>query len=148
MNITGKLAVISDYLKLAPIIKMDQSFFPNPWSDSQWKELNLDHHLILSWSDPELEGFALFGLAPGDDTAHLYKIQVDPSKQGTGISLIFWSAIMEHLRGQNLKSVYLEVESTNERAIGFYKKIGFTCLRRVKRYYSNGSDGLMLQITL
>lgn len=148
MNTTGKLAVISNHLELAPIIRMDQSFFPNPWNDSQWKELNMDHYLILSWSGPELEAFALLGLVPGDDTAHLYKIQVDPKKQGTGVSIMFWTAVVEHLRQRRLNSIYLEVESTNERAIRFYKKVGFTCLRRVKNYYSNGSDGLMLLLTL
>lgn len=148
MNTTGNLLELSDSSDLNEIVMMDERYFPHPWKMSQWMELDFGHHLLYTWNNKRLEGFALFSFVSGDDTAHLYKIQVDPAFQGQGVSMAFWSGIMENLRQKGAKSVYLEVESGNERAVGFYKKVGFTCLRRVKSYYSNGSDGLMLQITL
>ena len=148
MNTTGKFVELSGSSDLNDVVMMDEKYFPHPWKLSEWLELNFKHHLLYSWQGQELEGFALFGLVPGDDTAHLFKIQVNPALQGQGISMKFWSGIVENLRLKGVKNIYLEVESSNERAIGFYKKVGFTCLRRVKSYYSNGSDGLMLQITL
>lgn len=148
MNTTGNFQELSLQSDLNDIALMDQNFFPHPWKLSDWMELDFGKHLLFSWKSDNLEAFALFGLVPGDDTAHLYKIQIDPALQGKGVSLPFWSAILENLRQRAVKNIYLEVESSNDRAIGFYKKVGFTCLRRVKGYYSNGSDGLMLQITL
>lgn len=148
MNITGKFQELSSGSDLNDVAKMDEKHFPHPWKLSDWMELDFSKHVLVTWSDETLEAFALFGLVPGDDTAHLYKIQVDPAMQGKGISMLFWSAILNILKQKAVKSIYLEVESSNDRAIGFYKKVGFACLRRVKGYYSNGSDGLMLQITL
>ncbi|WPU66315.1 GNAT family N-acetyltransferase [Peredibacter starrii] len=148
MNTTGNFHELGPASNLNDVAQMDEKHFPHPWKPLDWKELDFSKHLLYSWSGEKLEAFALFGLVPGDGTAHLYKIQIDPALQGKGVSLPFWSAILENLRQKNVKNIYLEVESSNDRAIGFYKKVGFSCLRRVKGYYSNGSDGLMLQITL
>lgn len=141
MNITGNIS-------LQEIFLFDQAYFPNPWTRDAWESLDLSRHLLLDWGQPELRGFALFGRMSGDDTAHLYKIVINPKWHGTGEAGKFWMHIIENLTSQSVKYIYLEVEASNERALGFYKKVGFICLRRVKAYYSNGSDGLMLQLTL
>jgi ribosomal protein S18 acetylase RimI-like enzyme len=46
------------------------------------------------------------------------------------------------------KSIYLEVELPNQRAIGFYKKLGFVSLRTIKRYYSDATDALTMQMII
>ncbi len=146
MNITGKLT--SEQVT-AEVISLDQTFFPTPWTTQAWKDLDLSTHLLVGWREKNaLVGFALFGTAPGDDTAHLLKILLLNNSRGTGTSLSFWASILEDLRSRGFKSVYLEVESSNERAKGFYTKVGFKLLRVARAFYSSGEDALIMNLTL
>lgn len=146
MNTTGKLG---QYSGPEVVLELDQRFFPQPWSLDQWQGINPDHHQIYTWeAKGKVLAFALFAIMPGDDTAHLYKILVHPDQRGSVVTREFWSSILSKLNELGISKIYLEVEATNDRAIAFYKKVGFISLRQVRAYYSNGSDGLMMQLTL
>lgn len=149
MNTTGKIGEIS--LKNIPeeIVALDHEFFPHPWSAQQWKDLNPAQHCLLTYSlEGTNIGLALFGVVPGDDVAHLYKILLNPVHRASGISHHFWSEIVHFLKGKGMCRVYLEVESGNFAAIGFYKKEGFKLLRTNQGYYSNGEDALIMESML
>lgn len=144
MNTTGK---IDEEIPSEDVIQLDLNYFPQPWTESQWKQLN--HFKLFTWRDKtELIGFALFGLNPGDDVAHLFKVLILPSKRGTTQMTDFWRNIIERLKNLGLSSVYLEVECENLRAIEFYKKNGFATLRKNKGFYSSGKDAWVMSLTL
>ncbi len=150
MNTTGRgfTQPIPDVL-LQQIIKLDQIFFPKPWAADEWKNVNYNNTLVIGWEkESNPVGFALFGTSPGDETAHLYKILVHPSHQGTAVTQEFWSYILAKLRQRNFKSIFLEVEDDNLRAIRFYSKVGFATLRQIKNYYSNGGGAYTMQLML
>jgi ribosomal-protein-alanine N-acetyltransferase len=96
----------------------------------------------------ELKGFALLGTVPGDDVAHLYKIVIAQTDRGSGTSQEFWAQITKQLVLFGITRVYLEVQGDNSRAINFYLKLGFKTLRKAKGFYSNGSDALIMELTL
>lgn len=149
MNTTGKILELS--LKNIPeqVIALDQSFFPHPWSAQQWKDLNPEQHCLFTSALENLTiGFALFSIVPGDDMAHLYKILLNPLYRRSGHSHQFWSEIVPLLKSKGVHRVYLEVESGNAAAIGFYKKEGFKLLRTNQGYYSNGQDALIMESML
>lgn len=149
MNTTGKIGEIS--LKSTPkeILALDHEYFPHPWSAQQWKDLNPAQHYLFTYSLNEIIiGFALFSVVPGDDVAHLYKILLNPIHRASGISHQFWSEIVLLLKSKGVGRVYLEVESGNLAAIGFYKKEGFKLLRTNQGYYSNGDDALIMESML
>lgn len=147
MNIIGKTELLGK--PDGDILGLDKDFFPQPWTDSQWQDLNLSQHLLFSFtSDSKLIGFALFSRLSGDDMAHLYKILLHPEARKHGLATSFWADIVKNLQEKGVARIYLEVEATNEKAIKFYQKVGFSLLRRVKSYYSNGTDGLMMELTL
>lgn len=152
MNTTGKLINIPmDAVSNSGILELDQRFFPHPWTEGQWLELNSEHHVLLVWNaGPHSENlaFALLGIVPGDDTAHLYKILVHPELRGTGLVQTFWAEVVAFLREHGLSRVYLEVESSNSAAVRFYQKSGFRLLRKIPRYYSNGEDALIMDCVL
>lgn len=147
MNTTGKLAI--EPLSSPEVLQLDQAYFPHPWAPEQWLELNPDQNILFSWrTQNTLIGYSLFGISPGDDVAHLFKILIDPAFRKKGNAVLFWSAIVHALKIKKLSRVYLEVEASNQRAILFYEKAGFKLLRRNKGYYSNGEDALMMELTL
>jgi [ribosomal protein S18]-alanine N-acetyltransferase len=147
MNTSGKFqleSVISE-----DIILMDKELFPNPWSSQQWLEADPNHRFLYSLRNEKgLAGFCLINIIPGDETAHLYKIITNPEYRGSGLAQFFWTEVINDLKFRNIKSVYLEVESTNIAAITFYQKSGFKLLRRNKAYYSNGEDAMIMILTL
>jgi len=130
------------------ILQMDHDWFPRSWTKSQWAELKEEHHLLYVTGNEIPQGFALFSFIPGDHTAHLLKIALNPDLRGRGEAARFWKDLVLKLKTLGVNDVYLEVEVHNFRAIGFYQKCGFSPLRRVKSYYSDGVDGLMMQLLL
>jgi ribosomal protein S18 acetylase RimI-like enzyme len=146
MNTIGN---ISEEVVSPELISLDQNFFPTPWTQKQWLELNLGSHTIYGLrKEGKLVGFALLWTLDGDNVAHLLKILLLTDSRGTGASVAFWSAIVENLLQKGFESVYLEVEAQNVRARSFYEKVGFKVLRRIKAYYSSGEDALTMSLTL
>ncbi len=150
MNSTGKLFRIDSHEVIIEKVKeIDQKHFPNPWTHSEWKTLNWGHHHLYTYNlGDEILGFALFSIVTGDDVAHLLKICLCPPYRGTEVSVGFWMSLLNELKQIGMSSVFLEVESTNLRAIKFYKKNNFEQLRLIKGFYSNGGDALTMSLTL
>lgn len=131
------------------VVEADQSFFPNPWTNSQWQMLDLSQNVILTWrKENVLVGYALFQIVEGDDTAHLLKILILPNQRGGQSTKDFWLNILSFIKSRKCQSIYLEVEAGNGRAVSFYNRSGFKLLRRNKAYYSNGEDALTMSLTL
>ena len=146
MNTTGSL---TNEVVSPDVVKLDQIFFPTPWTNQQWDNLDLSTHTLFGWREREvLKGFSLLWTMEGDDVAHLLKILLLEDTRGTGASQLFWSAMIHQLQIKGFRSVYLEVEATNFRAKSFYEKVGFKLLRRNKSYYSSGEDALIMSLTL
>lgn len=146
MNTTGEITLESPG---DDVIEMDQMYFPNPWDLSQWLALNPGLNRLFTWrSKGELRGFALFGMAPHDDVAHLFKIVVSPQYRGSSTGKVFWPLLTAHLITMGINSVFLEVGVENSRAIRFYEKLGFKALRRVRGFYSDGGDAQTMALTL
>lgn len=151
MNTTGKIqAVVQTDLDLwNNILELDYKYFPQPWSVEGWNQMDPKHHGLFAWvMNGTVLGFALFQLIPGDETAHLLKILVIPDQRGSGLASQIWEQVIPELKNRQHRQVYLEVEAANHPAQNFYRKVGFKDLRVLKKYYSNGSDALAMQLTL
>lgn len=150
MNTTGNIIELnSSHEKFSQVLDLDREQFPRPWRAEEWQGLNWSHHLLIGQlSGDEVEAFALIGLVPGDDVAHLLKICVKTSLRGKGVAPQFWQNCLPVLRSKAAKSVFLEVEASNQRAISFYHKQGFVTLRVIKGYYSDGESAITMLATL
>lgn len=142
MNTTGELKGFH-----GEVYELDQKYFPWPWKKEDWESLDDYKKLYGLNVSGKIKGFCLIHHVDGDNTLHLLKIILDPELRGTQISQDFWKSLIHEFKKFSEK-VFLEVESTNQRAIGFYQKMGFLPLRVIKGYYSNGSDGLSMELTL
>ncbi len=149
MNTTGKIQELTSRDHFwEEVVNLDQKYFPRPWKQEDWDSIDLSQHALwVIESNDRAIGFALFS-TPQDETAHLLKILIIPEQWASGRAREFWNHISETLRSRGYSKVYLEVEESNGRAQGFYRKLGFQLLRRVKSYYSDGEAGVMMQLTL
>lgn len=145
MRTTGSVVVLGSSDPRA--IELDQKYFPIPWPQEAWIEADPHRHLYGYQVDGELYGLCLIHHVTRDETLHLLKIVLDPAFRGQGHAVDFWQKLTPEFKKLG-KKVFLEVESSNLVALQFYRKIGFQQLRFMKSYYSNGSDGISMEITL
>jgi ribosomal-protein-alanine N-acetyltransferase len=78
------------------------------------------------------------------DTSHLMNLAVLPRFRRQGIALQLMIGFDEISGGWGCRRMCLEVRSSNEGARALYASIGFVYSSRVKRYYSDGEDAIIL----
>ena len=69
---------------------------------------------------------------------------VDPAVRGKGAAAALMDSTLRRLRRRGIGRLALMVKVTNERARGFYEKYRFKKVKRVPRYYEDGTDGFLL----
>lgn len=148
MSTTGNLIrVLPGSEHWGDVLELDQKF-SRPWTRPQWEDSDWKQNILFAWEILERPvGYALFFHLPEDPTAHLLKIFLLPDQRGLGRSVLFWREISASLMERGVKDIYLEVEEKNGRAIAFYEKIGFSKLRELKSYYSDGSNAVSMSLT-
>ena len=128
------------------VLGLDEKEMQYPWNFDQWNSLNKDLDvLFLLQENEDVKGFALYRLSPLEQLAHLLKIVLIPSSRGSGQAAIFMARHEDYLRNEQFERVYLEVSTTNERAVNFYRKLGFQVLRRIPRFYQDGADAWTME---
>lgn len=78
------------------------------------------------------------------ERAELININVLESFQNQKIATKLISNMIEDCQNKNVKSITLEVKTTNEKAIHLYKKVGFYEIGIRKGYYQ-GIDGILME---
>ena len=82
------------------------------------------------------------------DEAEIIDIRVGEGFRRTGIGESLLTQSFEKLRLSEIRSVFLEVRSSNTAALAFYKKLGFAMMGRRENYYKTAvgrEDALMMR---
>ena len=130
------------------IISLDNSHFPQPWTQQQWVDLSSSDSFTIYYlldSADEVAGFALFDIFQQDSRAELHKMIISPRNReiGKGHDLLHGSLNCIVIRG--IYNFVLEVSVLNDNAISLYQRVGFEIIREVKRFYSNGESAYTMQ---
>ena len=83
-----------------------------------------------------------------EDEAEIIDIRVGKRYRRTGIGESLLTQSFEKLRLSEIRSVFLEVRSSNTAALAFYKKLGFAMMGRRENYYKTAvgrEDALMMR---
>lgn len=91
----------------------------------------------------ELVGFA-FVMVNDNNAAHLTTIGVAPEHRERGIAKRMLAHIEDSLRAKEIGTIMLEVRVANEAAQNLYRKLGYTVVQRIARYYNNGEDCFLM----
>ncbi len=75
-------------------------------------------------------------------------IGVLPEFEGRGIARAMLVELIGEARRRGARDVMLEVSSTNPRAQELYRRFGFEHIHTRRRYYRDGSDGLVMRLPL
>ena len=120
------------------------SEYDNFWSYNILKNelLNDKTTYIVAKENNQIVGFA--GIMTCLDEATLNNIVVKKSCRGRGIGGELLDTIIELCADLNMKTLTLEVDSSNIPAISLYKKFGFQNLGIRKKYYNHTSDAIIM----
>ena len=78
-------------------------------------------------------------------SAELVSVAVAPACRGRGIASALMRSTLRRLRLRRVRQLTLAVRVSNRHAQALYAKFGFARLRRVRRYYEDGEDALVLR---
>lgn len=81
------------------------------------------------------------------ERAEIIDIVVDPRSRKKGYAKALLNYLINDIISERCDNITLEVNKTNEIAIGLYKSIGFSVVATRKGYYE-GSDGYLMEMDL
>lgn len=81
------------------------------------------------------------------DEAEILTLATMPTARRSGIGQRLLVAAVAWAQGAGALRVFLEVSAVNAAACALYAKAGFTECGRRRRYYLDGNDALVLQLT-
>jgi ribosomal-protein-alanine N-acetyltransferase len=81
------------------------------------------------------------------EEAHIVTIAVDPAWRGHRLGKWLLLTLMAEARERGAQMVTLEVRPSNQSARALYERVGFVQTGYRKRYYPNGEDALILELS-
>lgn len=125
---------------------IEQMCFPRDcWSvDQFWRELSGDtRDYLVAERDGTVVGYAgIATIAPDSD---LQTLAVDPMNRGSGAGGLLLEAVLVRAKARRASSMLLEVRADNDDARRLYERMGFQAIATRRRYYSDGSDALIMR---
>jgi ribosomal-protein-alanine N-acetyltransferase len=139
---------------LSPIVAIERLSFSDPWTEQSFVDaLALDRMRMLVAEEPtetgrggasELVGYVL-ALVVGEE-AELADLAVAPRARRRGIGRMLLERIVEQLRADGVRSLYLEVRESNVAARTLYLAHAFAAVGRRRGYYRHPvEDALLLK---
>jgi len=104
---------------------------------------NPDTAAIVARDRRRLGGFAIMHF--GDAHAHLQLLAVSPAYRGQGLGreLVTWLEACARTAG--IFDVRLELRASNDRAMGFYRALGYSECGMIQAYYAGREDACRMQ---
>lgn len=96
--------------------------------------------------DMTVAGYA--GLMCVPPIGDIQTIGVLPEFEGRGIARAMMDELIAEALRRGAENIMLEVSSTNPRAQRLYQRYGFEHIHTRRRYYRDGSDGLIMRLQL
>ena len=83
----------------------------------------------------------IIGYVMADEERNLIvSIAVHPDYRRRGYGKMLMEHVLKFMRGK----VILQVRKSNEAAINFYKKLGFREMGKIRKYYIDGEDAILM----
>jgi len=133
---------------LDQVLAIEQQSFPLPWTSEHFRDELASPHAfpLVAVADGEIAGYLC--LTQVLDEGEILDVAVAGEFRGRGIGRLLVTEAFRRFRERGAARVFLEVRVSNVAAITLYRSMGFQESGRRKRYYENGEDALLMDITL
>ena len=132
---------------LLAVFRIEKACFPQPWPFSAFERfLDEPGFLVAATDADEVLGYVVSDVMPnyGRDIGHVKDLAVHPGVRGRGLGRRLLDRALETLSAEGAMLVKLEVREGNDAARSLYDDVGFRNLRRVRGYYEDGEDAVMM----
>ena len=128
--------------------KIELSVNPSPWKyETFLSSFEVGHKGLICKKDNLMIGFIIF--SPISPEAHILSISVRNEMQSKGIGTLLLKSMLDQCKVMNYKKIFLEVRVSNEKAINFYEKFGFSKDAIRNNYYTdNSEDALLMSLSI
>lgn len=106
-------------------------FFLAQWPDGQFVAESLTGQVVGALCGSKLAG----------NRASVSLLAVDASVRGMGAGTSLMASLRRACMMNGIGTIQLEVRTTNEDAIRFYKRLGFSVSEFLPSFYNDGGDG-------
>ena len=101
-------------------------------SSTTLKHIEASENFIrIAWDGDQIKGY-IFGVPMSlpfegyaKDAYEIYRFYVSDDQKGNGLAPKLYNELMQHVKNIAAPELFLGVWSLNERALSFYKKLGF-----------------------
>lgn len=130
---------------LPAVLVVETAAYPYPWTEGIFTDcLRVGYHCLVAEPAPAprlpagrpLAGHAVMSAAVGE--CHLLNLCVHPDWQGRGLGRRLLLRLFAIGKASNADSAFLEVRSSNRRAIALYESEGFCEIGLRRGYYPAG----------
>ena len=128
--------------------KIELDVNPSPWKyETFLSSFEVGHKGLICKKDNLMIGFIIF--SPISPEAHILSISVRNEMQSKGIGTLLLKSMLDQCKVMNYKKIFLEVRVSNEKAINFYEKFGFSKDAIRNNYYKdNSEDALLMSLSI
>ena len=135
---------------LEEVAAAEQRIHPFPWSPGNFRDsLAAGHDCWLRRHGAALVAFAVVMRAV--DEAHLLNISVIAERQRSGLGRALLEFLCDQARQAGMQRMLLEVRTSNESAVAFYRHFDFAEIGRRRGYYpasAGREDAIVMAKTL
>mgnify|MGYP001057905048 CR=1 FL=1 len=136
-EVTIRQATLAD---LAAVLRVQQaSPGAAAWSHADYESFlaNSDAIFLVAGA-PAVVGFLTARVV--SDELEILNLAVEPAQRGRGIAARLLGQTLAEARARNVRSAWLEVRASNQRARAFYRSFGFQEVLHRPRYYHNPEE--------
>jgi [ribosomal protein S18]-alanine N-acetyltransferase len=123
------------------VLDIENTVYPHPWSRANFEDsikTGYQMQVLTTENSEKLDILGYFVAMKGFEEVHLLNITVAEAFQRQGWAKLMLDALAVWSRGQGAAWLWLEVRSSNERALQVYKAHGFKQVSVRLDYYPKG----------
>jgi len=127
------------------VIRIENLSFDNPYpyevfEDYLGSDLFLVYEVKGEGHEKEIVGYVIG--KEEEDFGIIISLAVTPSYRSQGIGTLLMRAVLDTINRDHL---FLTLRPSNKGTVNFYKKFDFVKIGKIKDYYRNGEDAIVME---
>jgi ribosomal-protein-alanine N-acetyltransferase len=131
---------------LGAVHRIERASFPQPWPYGSFESYLAEDGFFVAADGEQVVGYVVADAIPNHGTplGHIKDIAVTERRRNEGVGSALLARGLDFLADAGAATAKLEVREGNADARRLYRRFGFEQRRRIREYYGNGEDALVM----